>query len=518
MDVIAALIETPSLLLTDQYHITVDDFPDRHYKILFSAIDNLAHRGVKQLDVVVIDEYLSHYPAQYQVFQSAGYGMGWVTTIQKLGTPSNFETSYQTLKKCSLLTSLKKQGYDVSYFYNKDTVLPREAEKAREHFDDADINGILDHYAVELESLRRSYGGITGVVEGHIANGMESLREELANTPAFGLPMNSAKMTAICHGRRLRKFYLRTAPSGLSKTRAAIADACRISIGKLYNPLRKQWELTHCYESVLFITTELEMSEIQTMLWAYVACVPEDHIIDNRYEQGEEERIREAIEIIKASKFYAVYIPSFDADDIENIIKRYKYEHNIGFAFVDYIFSSSKLFAEMSKQARGFNLREDQSLMVFAERLKTLANQYDIHIDSSTQANDDWKNQKNPDQSVIRGAKAIADKVDIGYVMLEPTERDREAIHAIMASNGMAFAKEPNMVYHIYKVRRGKINHVKLFLYFDFATLRTTDLFVTDRDYNLVNVDNVNVESVLDSTAVPRGDIEAISNGEFPVW
>lgn len=518
MDVIAALIETPTLLLTDQYHITVDDFPDRHYKILFSAIDNLAKKGVQQLDVIVIDEYLSHYPAQHSVFESKGYGIDWVATIQKLGAPSNFETSYKVLKKCSLLTSLKKQGFDISYFYNKDTLSPKEAEEARQRFDETDINGILDHYTVELETLRHSFGGITGVVEGHIANGMEALREELSTTPAFGLPMNSAKMTAICHGRRLRKFYLRTAPSGLSKTRAAIADACRISIGELYNPLRKRWEQTHCYESVLFITTELEMSEIQTMLWAYVACVPEDHIIDNRYEGDEEERVERAIEVIKQSKFYAVYIPSFDADDIENIIKRYKFEHDIGFVFVDYIFSSSKLFAEMSKRARGFNLREDQSLMVFAERLKTLANQYNIHIDSSTQANDDWKNQKNPDQSVIRGAKAIADKVDIGYVMLEPTERDKEAIHAIMASNGMAFAKEPNMVYHIYKVRRGKINHVKLFLYFDFATLRTTDLFVTDRDYNLVNVDNVNVESVLESTSVSKQDVDAITSGDISDW
>ena len=65
---------------------------------------------------------------------------------------------------------------------------------------------------------------------------------------------------------------------------------------------------------------------------------------------------------------------------------------------------------------------------------------------------------------------------------------------------GMSFCQEPNLVYHVYKVRRGKINHVKVFVNFDYGTLRTTDLFVTDRDYKLLDVKGTNIEILLDQT------------------
>ena len=61
---------------------------------------------------------------------------------------------------------------------------------------------------------------------------------------------------------------------------------------------------------------------------------------------------------------------------------------------------------------------------------------------------------------------------------------------------------QPNLVYHVYKVRRGKLNHVKLFIYFDYATLRTKDLFVTDKDYKLLDVANTSVDALLDETDV----------------
>ena len=138
--------------------------------------------------------------------------------------------------------------------------------------------------------------------------------------------------------------------------------------------------------------------------------------------------------------------------------------------------------------------------MMFSDRLKALCNKLNVHIDTSTQANGDWKNAKDPDQNLIRCSKAIADKVDIGYCVLEPTPKDLEAVQSIMNQSGKHFFQPPNLVYHIFKVRRGRINHVKLFVFFDYATLRTTDLFVTDRDYKLLDVENTDIETVLDDT------------------
>lgn len=94
-------------------------------------------------------------------------------------------------------------------------------------------------------------------------------------------------------------------------------------------------------------------------------------------------------------------------------------------------------------------------------------------------------------------SKAIADKVDLGMVMLPVSEADKLGIEQIVAKNH-GFLPEPNLVYHVYKNRRGKLNHVRVFVYFDYSTCRTTDLFVTDNKYNLIDVDSTFVSFAKD--------------------
>lgn len=501
MNVLSSVIKNPMLLMDEKYSLSPDDFPERFHKIVFGAIDYLAHNGVKEINPLIIDDYLTKYPSQYKVYADNN-GFDYLDKVMSFTALDNFEHYYNTLKKCSLLTRLSAQGFDISEFYNPDELHVDEQEITQEKLDTYSVEDILDKYDVQIAGLKREFITTSDIVECHISKGMRELKEELKEKPAFGLPMNSSFMTTICHGRRLKKFYLKSMVQGSGKTRLSMADACRLAIPQYYDPDTKKWIKTKCSAGVLFITTELEMNEIQTLLWAYVACVPEDHITDNKYVSDEEKRIEKAISIIEKSNFHAVYIAQFDMEDIENIIKRYKVQYGCDYVFFDYIYSSAKSFSEMSAKAKGFKLREDQALMVFSERLKSLCNKLNIHLDSSTQTNDDWKTMKNPDQGVIRGAKAIADKVDVGYVGLEPTEKDKEAIHSIMGKNGMAFCREPNLILHIFKIRRGKTNHVKVFIYFDYGTLRTTDLFVTDRDYKLLDIEKTNIEVILDDTDV----------------
>lgn len=498
-NVFAALIASPRLATDDRFPLTPDDFPERFHKIIFGAVQHLASSGAKHLDEIVIDDYLSKYPAQHKVFADNN-GIEYIQRAIELGEIPNYEYYYDLLKKCSLLNRLESQGFDISKFYNPDALEVASVQASQANLDQYALTDILDYYDAQLASMKHAYVVNSDIVESHISKGMRELKDELSESPAWGLPMNSAKMTTICRGRRKKKLYLRSAPSGNGKSRQSLSDACRLAVSQFYDPHKQKWVKTKLSESVLFITTELEREEIQTMLWAYTACVPEEHIIDNKYQDGEEKRVQKAIEIIEQANFYFVCISNFTAEDIENIIKRYKVDYSIDYVFFDYIHTTSKFLAELSNQAKGFKLREDQALYLFADRLKSLANRYDIHIDTSTQVNDEWKTLKNPDQSVIRGAKAIADKVDVGFVCLELTEKDKDAIHKIMPKEGMTFCQEPNLVYHIYKLRRGKLNHVKLFLHFDYGTLRTTDMFVTDRDYKLLDVQSTNVELLLEQT------------------
>lgn len=131
-------------------------------------------------------------------------------------------------------------------------------------------------------------------------------------------------------------------------------------------------------------------------------------------------------------------------------------------------------------------------LLMFITRLKDLCNNLGVFIFTSTQVNGQWKEVRDADQNLLRGAKAIADKVDCGVVALEPTQADLEAIAPIMMGR---FDEEPNLVFHVYKNRRGKWNKVKVWCRVDLGTCRIRDMFMTDNDYRLIPIELTEIET-----------------------
>ena len=47
---------------------------------------------------------------------------------------------------------------------------------------------------------------------------------------------------------------------------------------------------------------------------------------------------------------------------------------------------------------------------------------------------------------------------------------------------------DPNICISVYKNRGGKYNNVKIWLYIDYSTMRVDDLFVTDNDYQILEI------------------------------
>lgn len=516
INVLSGIIQNPLLLMDENYKLTPDDFPERFYKIVFAAVDHLAHNGVKEINEAVIDDYLTNYPKQHKIFED-NRGMDYIAKAVELSSPGNFDYYYNSLKKCSVLNALESKGFDISSFYNPDIMHVDEQQVLQERLDGCSVEDILSKYELDLIDVKQMFGTESTSLECQAGDGAEELIEQLKKTPEMGMGLNSKKLTTICRGRRLKKLYMRTAPTGVGKTRLSLADACYAAVPKLYDSTKQRWVKTGNASPTLYISTELEIDELQSMILAYVSNVPEDHILDGKYESGEEARVKKAAQIIKEAPLYLVQIAQFNADDLEATIRKYKLKYNIAFVFFDYIHTSIKMLEEISRKSRGVSLREDNVLVMFADRMKSLANRLNIHIDSSTQANGDWKGAEDPDQSLIRGSKAIADKVDIGICVLSPSQKDLAAVQSILAQQGQAFMKQPNLVYHVYKVRRGKLNHVKVFVHFDYGTLRTTDLFVTDKDYKLLNVANTTVESILDETDITEQ--EGIRNKtELTIW
>lgn len=496
IQVIGCLIKNPLLLLDDKYKLREEDFPERFHKIVFGATEHLIKNGIQDLNYATVDDFLSKYPKQYKVF-SDNNGTEYLINATEMADIANFGYYYNTLKKFSLLNQLNEKGFDTSDIFDDSIIDLEEYAKKQTHFDNLSVDEIIDFYEQKIFQLKDIYSTNVTSKGCQAAHGMRELKEQYKQIPEMGMPLASAKLTTILRGRRLKKLYLKTSPSGFGKTRISVGDACCVSVPIIYDSTEKDWTCTNCKEPTLIISTELETDEIQTMIHAYVSNVAEDHILDGNYSEDEEERVDRAIEIVENSPLYIEHIPNFNIDDIERIIKEYKLKYNIGYVFFDYIFTSIKILTEVATKARGVKIREDNVLIMFVDRMKTLCNMLNVHIDTSSQTNGDWKNAKDGDQNLIRGAKGIADKVDAGFVVLPPSAKDLESIRSVLHKG---FNREPNLVYHIYKVRRGKINHVKLWVYFDYATCRTYDLFVTDNDYKLLNIESTSIEIILEQT------------------
>ena len=291
-------------------------------------------------------------------------------------------------------------------------------------------------------------------------------------------------------------------------TRTSIADICNFSIPYFYDTDKKEWIYTGCEEPSLFISTELEEDEVQTIIMAYVSGVPENKILDGDYEGDEEERVDKAIEYIATYPLYIEIINDFGIEDISNIIKTYKREKGCHYFVFDYIHMSAKLIAEVASMSKGMKLREDQTLFLFMDTLKNLAMKLDIFILTMTQLNGTYKDSQIKDETMLRGAKSLADRIDLGEISLRPTSAELECVKKLM--HNMYGVPIPNLVRHIYKVRRGKLTKIRLWQYADLSTGRTKDLFITDNYYNLIETEVAvaQIEKVIEEHSESLDDIQ----------
>ena len=123
-------------------------------------------------------------------------------------------------------------------------------------------------------------------------------------------------------------------------------------------------------------------------------------------------------------------------------------------------------------------------------RLKDICNQYGIFIISSTQLNGQYTDAETPDQNLLRGAKAIADKIDFGAIVLPVKAEDIEALGKILTSNVF---NRPNLKMSIYKNRRGRYKGIYLWCDADLGTCRVKPMFATTYDYEIISINDLKI-------------------------
>ena len=146
-------------------------------------------------------------------------------------------------------------------------------------------------------------------------------------------------------------------------------------------------------------------------------------------------------------------------------------------------------------------VREDQVLANLSLKLKELTRKYNISIDTCTQVSGDYKNIDNKDETIIRGSRAIVDKIDIGYIVSKPSPKEMKMLEPILKS-GFSHEYVPNICYSVYKNRGGKYNRLKIWLYIDYSTMRVHDLFVTDYNFNPLPIEKTQVKITEDQKVI----------------
>lgn len=500
IQVIGSIYQNPSLLDNENYFFNEQDFTEEFHKILFGSIYNLHLLGAKSVNVNTIEDYLKDRPtslATYKVHKGAEYLQKISETVQL----STFDYYYQRVKKMTLLRMYDKAGVDLSWLYDTNNILDIKKKQSQEDWlDNSSLEDIADLIDKRLTEIRMKYVDDSNEDFIQAGDNMEELIESLQKRPEIGYPMFGPLINTITRGARLKKFYLRSAATGVGKTRSMIADACHIACDRIYDSEKSKWVDNGTKEPTMFITTEQEVDEIQTMMLAFLSDVNENHIIYNAYEVGELERVLYAAELIKKSPLYIKKLPDFSMKDIENTIKFGIHEWGVRYIFFDYLHTSMKILSEVTSKTGIKGLREDNVLFMISIKLKDICNEYGVFILTATQLNADYTTAQQYDQNLLRGAKSIADKIDCGLIMLKTSKEDKEALREVIAKFKF---EEPVIKISVYKNRRGQYKDILLWCKANQGTCRVLPMFATDYNYQLINLPEfkINVNPKLQASA-----------------
>ena len=490
VQVIGCVFKSPQLLdYTDKYSITDDDFPDDFHKIIFGSIYKLHELGAEKITLQSIADYLSTRPRSEAIYKKQK-GEEWIVKAVENAETASFDYYYNRMKKMTLLRAFDEAKIDVSDIYDVDNIIDiKKRQQQEDILDNSSLEQIAEKVQDKLDIIRSTYVDETWGDAYQAGDDVFELIEELEKSPEVGVPLYGPLINTVTRGARLKKFYLRSAPTGIGKTRSMIADACYIGCNRIYDDFFG-WIKNGISEPVLYITTEQEKSEIQTMMLAFLSSVNEEHILNGRYEGDEKERVVEAGKLLKSSPIYIEVLPDFSLQDVENKIKKNLRDHDIKYIFFDYIHSSLKILEEITRRAGGVKLREDTILFMLSIRLKDLCNKYGVFIMSATQLNGSYVESETPDQNLLRGAKAIADKIDLGSIILPASQDDIDNLGTILANNAF---QAPSLKISVYKNRRGRYKGVYLWCKADLGCCRIQPMFATTWNYEIIQIDNLKI-------------------------
>ena len=472
---LGSLMKKPQLLSqVDKYSFVLTDFPSRFEKYIYSAIEGLYRNGATNIQPIDIENFLSTNQSAAVVFKDKN-GIEYLQDIIELSEIENFDYYYGKFKKLNLLKDLQKSGFDTTEFYCEDLTNPKSQE-INGAFEFLTTKDITDGVRKKLLGLESKYEVNDEVEIESAAAGIEDFVEQLGAAYEIGIPIQGTIYNQVIDGAKKGTLTIRSAASGVGKTRNAVADACYLAYPFRYNSTTCEWEQEGNSEKVLFIVTEQRFKEVKTMILAYLTDINAVRFKYADFNDRERAVITQAIHLMTKyeDNLILVKMPNPTIELVKTIVRENCIVHNIGYVFYDYIFIGPSLLNEF----KGFALRNDEVLLMFATALKDLAVELDVAMFTATQLNangDDNRNIRN--EGSLAGGRSTINKADNGAIMARPTKEELELLQPLYENN---IDNKPNLVTDIFKVRSGQWTQVRIWSDMNLGTLRKRDLFITD--------------------------------------
>lgn len=479
-NLIGCLCNNLDIIRDINFDLNINDFPKTFHKIIFGAIENLKEQTEGNiLTEKNIDDYLSTMPKYYKLF-TENNGREYIYQAKQTCDKDMAGSNIQSIKKFSLLRDLSLNGFDISKVYDYDSLDEEKKTQQREKLENMSRNDIIDLYSEKIGEIQLEYqDNKLELSDFVISENIENFIEEMQKDPDLGYTFRLDEYNTLFRGMRSGKFLLRSGSTGTGKTRHMLADALNISCEKKYE--KGRWRKLDYTQPCLFISTELNRIELQTIAISYLTNIEPQIIQSGQYNSEQLSKIKTAISVLKSAPLFMVYVEDFTIQDIENIINRYIKKEGVKYIFFDYIQITPALTQEINKLFKN-QLREDQIMTQFAGKLKQISEKFDVYIESATQLNRNANDSSKRDAESLRGGYSTADKIDYGVIISKIVKDDRKFIDKIVKENNLL---QPNFSHWVYKNRAGMAGIV-LWTKINMATMKEEFCFATDYNYNLI--------------------------------
>lgn len=487
---------------TDKYLLEPSDFSKQLDRFIFSAIYNLYVNGAEKIHAVDVDNYLKDNALAKQLMEKEN-GKVFLQDCEIESEVENFSYYYNKLKKINLVRELQLSKDKVDQIYCED-VLNDHYIEINNKFEQMQTVDIINMLKSNIATMENKYVLNNIAEESRPADTIRQKLKEWKQKPEIGCMLQGDIFNTITRGGRKGKLYIRSAGSGVGKTRSMVGDACHIAYPIRYDPKVGKWVSTGSCEKVLYVMTEQDTEEIDTMILAYLTGYNEDVFTYGTFDENDP-RIQTALDIMERFSDNMNYAKISDpcSSVVKNLFRRRNLQDGIENFFYDYIFSSPAMLDEY----RDLKIREDVALRMFTTTLKNLAVELNAFILTSTQlSNDDDPKGGFKDFRNVQGSKAIVNLADFACIMSRPSVEELNQISEFKKS----FGYTPNLVTDVYKNRRGRWNMVRIWSMHDLGTCRKYDLFITTA--NMKSVDEFIIIDFKSYESEELKDLEKLYN------